>query len=109
MRASPDQRDSGCCCAFEHVTRRESELVTLMATGPSNREIARKLHISKDTVAHHIINMRQRMGARNGKELVAQAYAFGIVDPHHWPPRPTGSLCVADRTAIGRRGPLVAA
>jgi DNA-binding CsgD family transcriptional regulator len=84
------------------MTRREAELVTLMASGLSNREIARRLHISKDTVAHHITHMRQRTGAQNGKELVAQAYVFGIIDPHHWPPRPTGSRCLTHRSTRAR-------
>lgn len=52
------------------MTRREIELTLLIADGASNREIARTLSISEDTVKNHIYNIYRKAGVRNRNGLV---------------------------------------
>jgi DNA-binding CsgD family transcriptional regulator len=72
----------------EGVTRRQIEVLCVLATGMSDREAANFMSISKHTVVRHISNMASRVGARNRLELLAKVIAFGLIDLDHWPPRP---------------------
>ena len=60
--------------APEGLTRREVEVLRLLATGMSNREIADTLVISARTVERHIANIYAKINA-NGR---AQATAFAL-------------------------------
>jgi DNA-binding CsgD family transcriptional regulator len=53
------------------LTRREREVVTLIALGGETAEIARELHISPETVRTHVRNARSKLGARTRAQLVA--------------------------------------
>jgi DNA-binding CsgD family transcriptional regulator len=92
-----DESVQTCFCGLEHFTAREAELVAMMAGGLSNREIAQRLHLSRNTIAHIVTDMLQRVGARNGKELVAHGYASGVVDARQWPPTTSGKRCISSR------------
>ena len=58
------------------LTRREIEITSSVVAGLSNREIARKLSLSEDTVKHHLTNIFNKMGASNRLELA-------LFDVHH--------------------------
>jgi PAS domain S-box-containing protein len=65
----------------EHVplSRREREVVTLIALGSSGREIADELQIAHDTVRTHARNAMRKTGARSRAQLVAKALGEGLV------------------------------
>lgn len=71
---------------LRELTAREISILCLVAAGLTNSEVSRRLHISRHTVAQHIANMLQRAPARNRAELVARAYAAGILRIAEWPP-----------------------
>ena len=50
---------------YKLLTRRQIEVVELMATGMENREIAEELNLSEHTVHKHLENIRERLGVRN--------------------------------------------
>ncbi len=50
-----------------------------IVSGFSNREIARKLAISEDTVKHHLTNIFDKVGAYNRLELALFAIHHGLV------------------------------
>lgn len=50
---------------FADLTRREREVLRLIATGASNREIAQTLYISEGTVKNHVTNILSRLGFRD--------------------------------------------
>ena len=56
----------------EKLSEREREIVTLLAHGESNKEIAEKLHISFHTVRTHRKNIFKKLGCSNIIELLQQ-------------------------------------
>lgn len=61
------------------LSRREREIVDLVALGYSGREIAAQLHIAHETVRTHIRNAMAKTGARSRAHLVAKALAEGVI------------------------------
>ena len=62
------------------LTRRELDILQLIADGQSSKLIADELSISKNTVEVHRANLMQKMQVNSSSQLVAQAVAFGIID-----------------------------
>ena len=52
------------------ITRRELEVLELMAMGNINKEIGDRLNISTDTVKQHVKNIYYKLGARNKIEAL---------------------------------------
>jgi two-component system nitrate/nitrite response regulator NarL len=63
------------------LTRREHEVLELLAGGRRQTEIAGVLSVSPKTVGTHIQNVLTKVGAHSRAELVARAYQLGLVDP----------------------------
>lgn len=60
------------------LTDREREVVTLVADGMSNAEIARQLTLSPLTVKTHANHAMTKLGARDRAQLVVLAYQTGL-------------------------------
>ena len=63
------------------LTAREREVVTLIAGGLSNEEIADKLYLSVSTAKTHATRAMAKLGARDRAQLVVIAYESGLVRP----------------------------
>jgi DNA-binding CsgD family transcriptional regulator len=61
------------------LSARERELVTLVAQGHTNAQIADRLHISGRTVSSHLDRIRDKTGARRRADLTRLALAEGLV------------------------------
>jgi two-component system nitrate/nitrite response regulator NarL len=61
------------------LTRREHEVIQQVATGRSNRHIARVLAVSEDTVKHHLTNIFDKTGVSNRVELTLFAQRHDLV------------------------------
>ena len=61
------------------LTRREMDVIRLIAVGRSNRDIATQLSISPSTVAHHVTNILDKTGAENRTQAAAFAARAGLV------------------------------
>jgi DNA-binding NarL/FixJ family response regulator len=63
------------------VTQREIEVLTLVAHGLSNAEMAERMHVSLATVKTHVARLLTKLDARNRIDLVILAYNTGLVRP----------------------------
>ena len=63
------------------LSRREREILTLLAEGRTQREIAAMLVISSKTVATHIQHILGKLGVHTRAQAVAIAFRRGLVEP----------------------------
>jgi DNA-binding NarL/FixJ family response regulator len=63
------------------LTSREAEVLTLLASGLSNTEIAQRLFLSNATVKTHINRIFAKTGARDRAQAVRYAYQHGMATP----------------------------
>ncbi|HEX2188852.1 MAG TPA: response regulator transcription factor, partial [Longimicrobiaceae bacterium] len=70
------------------LTRRETEIVRLLAEGLRNAEIARRLHLSPKTVDHHVSGALAKLGVGTRVEAARAAERLGLLEPGE--PRPPG-------------------
>jgi DNA-binding NarL/FixJ family response regulator len=66
---------------LDELTEREREVMTLVAGGLSNGEIAEQLVISPLTAKTHVSRAMLKLGARDRAQLVVLAYESGLVRP----------------------------
>jgi DNA-binding NarL/FixJ family response regulator len=64
---------------MSELTAREREVVSLVAAGLSNDQIASKLYVSASTVKTHVARALMKLGARDRAQLVVFAYEGGLV------------------------------
>ncbi|GLY48680.1 response regulator transcription factor [Lentzea sp. NBRC 102530] len=63
----------------EPLTVREAEVLRLVASGATNREIADRLHLSEGTVKNHISRILGRLGLRDRTQAALYAQSNGLV------------------------------
>jgi DNA-binding CsgD family transcriptional regulator len=61
------------------ITRRELEILQLIARGMSNREIAEKLYVSENTVKTHSSRVFDKLGAKRRTQAVQLGKEFGLL------------------------------
>jgi DNA-binding NarL/FixJ family response regulator len=66
---------------YHQLTPRELEVLTLMAEGYDQRDIAAKLVISEKTTASHIQHIIEKLGVHSRAQAVAGAYRYGLISP----------------------------
>ena len=62
-----------------HVTKREAEVLDLVARGHSNAEVADRLTVSLETVRAHMRSVREKLGVRNRTAAVHVAREVGLI------------------------------
>lgn len=66
----------------QRLSSRQKEILGLLATGMSNREIAAVLHLSEKTVSTHRVRLSSKLGAQSRVELMKCASDFGALLPN---------------------------
>jgi DNA-binding NarL/FixJ family response regulator len=67
--------------ALDLLTEREREVMSLVAEGLSNDEIAERLYVSPMTAKTHVSRAMTKLGARDRAQMVVFAYESGLVRP----------------------------
>ncbi len=67
--------------ALDSLTVREREVMTLVAAGLSNDEIAERLVVSPGTAKTHVSRAMVKLGARGRTQLVVFVYESGLTRP----------------------------
>lgn len=62
-----------------NLSKREIEVLELVAGGTTNKEVAQDLFISENTVKGHLSRILEKMNARNRQQAVAMAMEKGII------------------------------
>jgi DNA-binding NarL/FixJ family response regulator len=81
LRASMQARTSA-------LTDREQQILALIATGMTDKEIAIQLGISVRTVRSHLDNVGNKLGERRRAALASQAHRLGLTPPELTTPEP---------------------
>lgn len=71
--------DSSTTQSVEILTRREKQILTLIAGGMTNKEVASDLQISIHTVENHRANLSEKLGSKNVATLVQFAIQKGLI------------------------------
>jgi DNA-binding NarL/FixJ family response regulator len=64
------------------LTRREEEVIVLLARGRANGQIARELHIAPQTVKTHVSNILSKLNSQSRTEAALHAMRVGLVPVH---------------------------
>ena len=60
------------------LTKREMQILELVATGSSNRDIAKECNISEQNVKNHVSRVMLKLGVRNRTQAAAFAWKAGM-------------------------------
>jgi non-specific serine/threonine protein kinase len=68
------------------LSRREREVVTMIAAGMTSKEIAQRLFIAERTAEGHVERIRNKLGVRSRTEVATWAVEHGLKQPLDNPP-----------------------
>jgi DNA-binding NarL/FixJ family response regulator len=68
---------------IDTLTERETQILTLVATGLSNAAIAAQLYLSPLTAKTHVSRIMTKLDAHDRAQLVIAAYETGLISPGH--------------------------
>lgn len=75
---------------FNLLTAREEQVVALVADGLTNRDVARELGLTENTVKKYLFHIFDKVGVSSRVELVLYAVTRGAVQNAEWIPAPLG-------------------
>ncbi|GLY03185.1 DNA-binding response regulator [Actinoplanes sp. NBRC 101535] len=70
------------------LSRRELEVLRLVAGGATNRAAATKLFVTEATVKSHLLNIYAKLGVGDRAAAVTEAFHRGLLQPRPRPPEP---------------------
>jgi LuxR family transcriptional regulator, maltose regulon positive regulatory protein len=79
VSAQADKRGPAASGLIDPLTDRELEVLRLLAAGRRNRDIARDLVVTQETVKKHLSHIFAKLGAANRTQAVAHARRLGLI------------------------------
>jgi DNA-binding CsgD family transcriptional regulator len=79
LAAANPEPDAAVDLPVEPLSERELEVMRLLASGRTNREIAHELYVSHGTVKAHTANIYRKLGAHNRAEMISRARTLGLL------------------------------
>lgn len=79
--ATRPEQNTSTPAQMARLTSREREVLTLLACGLSNVDVARQLFISEATVKTYLAHVMTKLGVREKAQAVIAAYQTGLVRP----------------------------
>lgn len=79
LRPAPDLARPSGAPLLDSLTARETEVLRLVASGSSNKEIGAELSLSVHTVERHLANIYAKIGARGRADATSFAHRSGLV------------------------------
>jgi DNA-binding NarL/FixJ family response regulator len=79
--SGPSPANTAALAAIDQLTDREREVLTLIARGLSNQEIADEMYVAETTVKTHVGRVFMKLGARDRIQAAIVAYDAGLVIP----------------------------
>ena len=73
------ERDRSAKEAVSRLTKRECEVLQALADGLSDAEIAQRLHVSRETIRTHMVNLLQKLGLDSRLQALVFAVRQGLV------------------------------
>ena len=80
-RSEPQQ--APISAVVESLSERESDILKLIAGGLSNKEIARNLAITPETVKSHVKHIFTKLNVERRAQAVSRAQILGLAGTHH--------------------------
>ena len=84
-QATPTRTRGAGAGLAEPVSERELEILSLIAEGLTNQEIAARLYLSLHTVKAHARNIYAKLGVSSRTQAVAKGRALGLLSPDRRP------------------------
>ena len=75
---APIEQSSPHTGNLDSLSKRELEIMTLLARRMTNKEIAEKLFLSAKTVPSHLYNIYQKLNTKSRRQAVEKARTLGI-------------------------------
>ena len=79
LAAQKRERDWGALSALERLTPRERQVLEAVAEGLSDKEIARRLSVSHETVRTHMVNILGKLGVDSRLQALLLAVRHGFI------------------------------
>jgi DNA-binding NarL/FixJ family response regulator len=77
-----------CAAEVEPLTRREREILGLLAAGLGNKDVGRRLRITVQTVKNHVHRILEKLRVHRRRDAVRLAYDLGLLaEPRELPGR----------------------
>ena len=76
----PDREESGADRGTHGLTARELEVLLLLASGKTNKEIGAALFVSERTIDRHVSNMFTKLDVPTRAAATAWAYRTGLIE-----------------------------